>query len=116
MKKPKLEVNEQPQPRNVQRADIAPKDGYALVVDARFKTQFAEKGVAMKAATEIVCPSIRCCRSKFTTHRRGHEPWLSCSKSALRGANQVFSFNSPLAFRQEYQLIGRLEVETSICP
>ena len=54
MKKPKLEVNEQPQPRNIQRADIAPKDGYALVVDARFKTQFAEKGVAMKAATELL--------------------------------------------------------------
>ena len=55
MKKPKLEVNEQPQPRNIQRADIPPADGYALVVDGHFKTQFAEKGVAMKAATEIAC-------------------------------------------------------------
>ena len=54
MKKPKPEVNEQPQPRNIQRADIAPSEGYALVVDGRFKTQFAEKGAAMKAATELL--------------------------------------------------------------
>jgi hypothetical protein len=54
MKKPKLEVNEQPQPRNIQRADIAPSDGFALVVDGHFKTQFAEKGAAMKAATELL--------------------------------------------------------------
>ncbi len=38
MKKSKLQVNEQPQPRNIQRADIAPSDGYALVVDGHFKT------------------------------------------------------------------------------
>jgi hypothetical protein len=53
MKKPKLQVNEQPQPRNIQRADIAPTDGYALVVDGHFKTQFAENGTAMKAACEV---------------------------------------------------------------
>ena len=54
MKKSKLQVNEQPQPRNIQRADIAPTDGYALVVDGHFKTQFAENGTAMKAATELL--------------------------------------------------------------
>jgi hypothetical protein len=53
MKKSKLQVNEQPQPRNIQRADIAPTDGYVLVVDGHFKTHFAEKGAAMKAATEL---------------------------------------------------------------
>ena len=53
MKKPKLTV-EDPQPRNIQRADIAPTDGYSLVVDGHFKTQFAEKGAAMKAATELL--------------------------------------------------------------
>jgi hypothetical protein len=79
MKKPKLEVNEQPQPRNIQRADIAPSDGFALVVDGHFKTQFAEKGAAMKAATELLAkyPMLL---SKFTTHPRSHEPWLSSSK------------------------------------
>lgn len=53
MKKPTLHV-EQPQPRNIQRADIAPKDGYALVVDGHFKTQFAEEAAAKKAATELL--------------------------------------------------------------
>ena len=53
MKKPRLHV-ENPQPRNIQRADIAPSDGYALVVDGRFKTQFAETGAATKAATELL--------------------------------------------------------------
>jgi hypothetical protein len=50
MKKPKLNV-EGPKPRNIQRADIAPADGYALVVEGHFKTQFAENAAAKKAAT-----------------------------------------------------------------
>jgi len=60
MKKPKLSV-EDPQPRNIQRADIAPSDGYSLVVDGHFKTQFAEKAAAVKAATELLAkyPMLR---------------------------------------------------------
>jgi hypothetical protein len=54
MKKPKLHVEEQPQPRNIQRADIAPSDDYALIVDERFKPQFAEEGAAKKAAVELL--------------------------------------------------------------
>jgi hypothetical protein len=54
MKKPKLHVEEQPQPRNIQRADIAPIDGYALVVDGHFKTKFAEEGAAKRAAAELL--------------------------------------------------------------
>ena len=53
MKKPRLHV-ENPQPRNIQRADIAPTDGYALVVDGHFKTQFVEEGAAKKVATELL--------------------------------------------------------------
>ena len=53
MKKPKLHV-ENPQPRAIQRADIAPTDGYALVVDGHFKTQFVEEGAAKKVATELL--------------------------------------------------------------
>ena len=53
MKEPKLHV-EEPQPRNIQRADIAPSDGYALVVDGHFKTQFAEEETAKKAAVELL--------------------------------------------------------------
>jgi hypothetical protein len=54
MKKPTLHVEEQPQPRNIQRADIAPSDGYALVVDNHFKTQFAEQEAAKKAALDLL--------------------------------------------------------------
>ena len=53
MKKPKLHV-EHPQPRNIQRADIAPTDGYALVVDGHFKTQFGEEKAAKTAAAELL--------------------------------------------------------------
>ena len=54
MKKPKLQVEVQSQPRSIQRADIPPDDGYALVVDGHFKTEFAEKVAATKAATELL--------------------------------------------------------------
>ena len=53
MKKPTLHV-EQPQPRNIQRADIGPTDGYALVVDGHFKTQFVEEEAAKKVTTELL--------------------------------------------------------------
>ena len=54
MKKPTLHV-EQPQPRNIQRADIAPTDGYALVVDGHFKTQFVEEEAAKKSGDRVAC-------------------------------------------------------------
>ena len=53
MKKPSLRIEVQ-QPRNIQRADIAPGDGYAMVVDGHFKTQFSEESAAKKAATELL--------------------------------------------------------------
>jgi hypothetical protein len=53
MKKPTLRIEEQ-QPRNIQRADIAPENGFAMVVDGHFKTQFSEKSAANKAATELL--------------------------------------------------------------
>jgi hypothetical protein len=53
MKKPALRIEEQ-QPRNIQRADIAPANGYAIVVDGHFKTQFSEESAAKKAATELL--------------------------------------------------------------
>ena len=54
MKKPKLTV-EDPQPRNIQRADIAPTDGYSLVVDGHFKTQFVEEEAAKKSGDRVAC-------------------------------------------------------------
>jgi hypothetical protein len=53
MKKPTLRI-EQQQPRNIQRADIAPELGYAMVVDRHFQTQFFEQSVATTAATELL--------------------------------------------------------------
>jgi hypothetical protein len=53
MKKPTLRIEEQ-QPRNIQRADIAPSTGYAIVVDGHFKTQFSEESAAKKAAKELL--------------------------------------------------------------
>ena len=53
MKKPTLRIEEQ-QPRNIQRADIAPINGYAIVVDGHFKAQFSEEDAAKKAATELL--------------------------------------------------------------
>src|SRR3954468_19192570 len=52
MKEPTLRV-EQQQPRNIQRADIAPEQGYAMVVDGHFKTDFSEGSVAKKTAREL---------------------------------------------------------------
>ena len=53
MKKPILRIEEQ-QPRNIQRADIAPANGYAMVVDGHFKTQFSEESAAKNAASELL--------------------------------------------------------------
>jgi hypothetical protein len=53
MKKPTIHI-EHPQPRNIQRADIAPTDGYALVADGHFKTHFAEAEAARKAASDLL--------------------------------------------------------------
>lgn len=52
VKKP-LQIQEQ-QPRNIQRADIAPAGGFAIVVDGHFKTQFEGEAAAQKAAKELL--------------------------------------------------------------
>jgi hypothetical protein len=53
MKKPKTQGESAPS-RNVQRADLAPATGYALVVDGHFKTEFVEEKAAKKAAAEVL--------------------------------------------------------------
>ena len=53
MKKPTLRIEEQ-RPRNIQRADIVPTIGYAMVVDGHFKTQFSDESAAKKAAKELL--------------------------------------------------------------
>ena len=60
MKKPTLRI-EQQQPRNIQRADIAPEVGYCMVVDGHYKRHFSEESAAKKAATELLAryPMLR---------------------------------------------------------
>ncbi len=53
MKKPTLRIEEE-RPRNIQRADIVPTIGYAMIVDGHFKTQFSDEGAAKKAAKELL--------------------------------------------------------------
>lgn len=53
MTRPTLHV-EGPRAREVQRADLAPAVGYAIVVDGHFKTEFADEGAAKKAARPIL--------------------------------------------------------------
>jgi hypothetical protein len=45
---------EAPQPRNIQRADIAPAQGFALVVDGRMKTTYDDEDAAKKAAADLL--------------------------------------------------------------
>jgi hypothetical protein len=52
MKKPIVLVDEV-QPRNIQRADIAPANGFSLVVDGHFKSHYDEEEAAQKAGAEL---------------------------------------------------------------
>ncbi len=45
---------EQPLPRSIQRADIAPISGYAIVVDGHYKTEFPDGSAAMEAARGLL--------------------------------------------------------------
>lgn len=53
MKKPRLQ-GEGAGPRQVQRADLAPATGYAIIVDGHFKTEFDEEQAAKKVAAELL--------------------------------------------------------------
>lgn len=60
MKQSAFRIEEQ-KPRNIPRTDIAPADGFALVVDGHFKTQFESNAPAQKAAKELLAnyPMLR---------------------------------------------------------
>jgi hypothetical protein len=45
---------QQQQQRNIQRIDVAPSKGYALVVDGQFKTQYEVEAAARKAAADLL--------------------------------------------------------------
>ena len=42
------------EPKKIERADIAPTEGFSLVVDGRFKTNFEDKEAAEVAAAELL--------------------------------------------------------------
>jgi hypothetical protein len=52
MKKP-ITLVEEPQPRNIQRADVAPANGFSLVVDGHFKTHYDDEKAAQEAGAEL---------------------------------------------------------------
>jgi hypothetical protein len=53
IKKPIVQVEEQ-RPRDIQRADIVPTVGFALIVDGIFKKEFESDAAAQKAAKELL--------------------------------------------------------------
>ena len=52
MKKP-LTMPDEPQPRNITRADLVMTEGFGLEVDGRMKTIFPTLGAAQKSALDI---------------------------------------------------------------
>jgi hypothetical protein len=60
VKKPTLQIQEQ-QPRNIQRADIAAANGFALVVDGHFKTEFGS-GTLRRKLRKNCLHNFRSCK------------------------------------------------------
>jgi hypothetical protein len=52
MKKPITLVDEI-QPRNIQRADVAPANGFSLVVDGHFQSHYDDEKAAQDAGAEL---------------------------------------------------------------
>jgi hypothetical protein len=50
------------QSKNIQRADVAPADGFSLVVDGHFKTRSMTKRPLRKPALSCLA-GFQCCRS-----------------------------------------------------
>jgi hypothetical protein len=53
MKKPITPVDEI-EPRIVQRADVAPANGFSLVVDGQFKAHYDNENAAQEAGAELL--------------------------------------------------------------
>ncbi|AWM05728.1 hypothetical protein [Bradyrhizobium symbiodeficiens] len=53
MKRPTMQV-EEIEPRTIQRADVAPADGFSLIVDGHFKTRHESEAAARAAGTELL--------------------------------------------------------------
>jgi hypothetical protein len=56
MKKPglmEMPVHDEPQPTNITRADVTPRNGYILEVDGRMKDQFESESDARSKAIQL---------------------------------------------------------------
>lgn len=51
--KTKVTLPDEAQPRNIQRADVVPVDGFSLVVDGHFKTHYDSEKAAQEAGAEL---------------------------------------------------------------
>ena len=54
LRKPEPEQSEELQPRNAQRADITPTQGFAMVVDGKLKTSFNDEVSAKAAGAKLL--------------------------------------------------------------
>ena len=52
--KKKITLAEETQPRNIQRADVAPAEGFSLVVDGQFKAHYDNGNAAQEAGAELL--------------------------------------------------------------
>lgn len=48
-----ISLAEDVQPRNIQRADVAPSNGFSLVVDGHFKTHYDDEKAAQEAGADL---------------------------------------------------------------
>ena len=51
--KKKITLADETQPRNIQRADVAPAEGFSLVVDGHFKTNYDDEKAAQEAGAAL---------------------------------------------------------------
>ena len=94
MKRP-LTVPDEPQPRNITRADLVMTEGFGLQVDGRMMTVFPTLEAAQKGRG-ISKPSFRCSKSRYTTLRKRN--FWNCRRlsDAMR----------PLKFAIEANVVG----------
>jgi hypothetical protein len=48
-----ISLVEEVQPRNIRRADLAPSDGFTVVVDGHFKAHYDDVEAAQKAGADL---------------------------------------------------------------
>jgi hypothetical protein len=70
MKKPVLSIDE-PEPKKAQRADRPPTEGFTVIVDKHFKSDFETFDAAEASGRILKSTYIRCFRSKSMAPQLG---------------------------------------------